>query len=101
MSMNSQSKPPQVGRRCRVSGRVQGVYYRASAQQRALQSGIVGHARNLPDGSVEVLAFGEERAVLDFIEWLWIGPSAAKVVQVAVETVELDVSAWPRNFRTS
>jgi acylphosphatase len=101
MSMNSQSKARQVGRRCRVSGRVQGVYYRASAQQRALQAGIVGHARNMPDGSVEVLAFGEERAVLDFIDWLWIGPSAAKVAHVAVEMVELDLAAWPRNFRTS
>jgi len=89
-----------VGRRCIVSGRVQGVYYRASAQQCARQAGIVGHARNLDDGSVEVLAFGEEGALLAFIEWLRIGPSAAKVAQVQVEVIELESSAWPRSFMT-
>jgi len=92
---------PKVGRRCIVSGRVQGVYFRASAQQRALHAGIVGYARNLDDGSVEVLACGEESAVLEFIDWLWIGPSAAKVVGVTVEIVELEASALPRGFRTS
>ena len=92
---------PKVCRRCIVSGRVQGVYYRASAQQRALQAGIVGYARNRGDGSVEVLACGEESAVREFIDWLWIGPSAAKVVGVTVERVELAASAWPRGFRTS
>jgi acylphosphatase len=98
MTMDSR---PKVCRRCIVSGRVQGVYYRASAQQRALRAGIVGHARNLEDGSVEVLACGEEPAVLDFIGWLWIGPSAAKVGGVTVEIVDLEPSAWPRGFRTS
>ena len=98
MTVESRRK---VGRRCIVSGRVQGVYYRASAQQRALQAGIVGYARNLDDGSVEVLACGEESVVLEFIDWLWIGPSAAKVVGVEVEIVELEASAWPRGFRTS
>jgi acylphosphatase len=89
-----------VGRRCIVSGRVQGVYYRASAQQRARQADIVGHACNLDDGSVEVLAYGEEGALLEFIEWLRLGPSAAKVAAVLVEVVELERSAWPRSFMT-
>jgi len=80
---------PIVARRCLVSGRVQGVYYRASAQQRARTAGITGHARNLADGRVEVLAYGEERVVSEFIEWLWIGPSAAKVTGVIVEVVEV------------
>lgn len=90
----------QVGRRCVVSGRVQGVYYRASAQQRARQAGVVGHARNLIDGTVEVLVCGEERAVLEFIEWLWIGPSAAKVADIAIEAVEVEALEWPGSFRT-
>jgi acylphosphatase len=80
---------------------VQGVYYRASAQQRASKSGIAGHARNLADGTVEVVAYGEERAVLEFIDWLWIGPSAAKVVNVTVEAIEFAPSARPSAFRTS
>jgi acylphosphatase len=77
------------------------VYYRASARQQALQDGIVGYARNLADGTVEILACGEERAVLKFIDWLWIGPSGAKVLAVSVESIELQPDAWPGAFRTS
>jgi acylphosphatase len=84
-----------------ISGRVQGVFYRASAQRRALGAGVNGHARNLPDGTVEVLVCGEECAVLEFIEWLWVGPSAAKVADVRVESVEFGVDAWPQGFKTS
>jgi acylphosphatase len=90
-----------VGRRCVVSGRVQGVFYRASARQRAMSAGIVGYAKNLEDGTVEVLVCGEEPAVLEFIQWLWIGPSAAKVSAVNIETVEFESAAWPRGFTTS
>jgi acylphosphatase len=67
---------------------VQGVNYRASARRRALAVGITGHARNLPDGRVEVLACGAAHAVQAFIEWLWIGPSAASVSAVVVEELE-------------
>jgi acylphosphatase len=91
----------QIGRRCVVSGRVQGVYYRGSTQQRARQAGIVGHARNLADGTVEVFAFGEERALMEFIGWLWIGPSAAKVADVTIEVATLETSDWPRSFTIS
>ena len=62
MSFDSPSKARHVARRCLVAGRVQGVYYRASAQQRARAAGIAGYARNLEDGRVEVLAYGEESA---------------------------------------
>ena len=99
--MDPKNKSGYVGRRCVVSGRVQGVYYRASAQQRALQLGVFGHARNRLDGTVEVLAYGEQQAVFEFIEWLKIGPSAAKVAQVVVEVVELDSTALVRGFKTS
>jgi acylphosphatase len=92
---------PQIARRCLVSGRVQGVFYRASARERARAAGISGHARNLADGRVEVLACGEETAVLRFIEWLWVGPIAAKVTDVSVEHVELAAHELPREFRTA
>jgi acylphosphatase len=101
MSADSQSTERHVARRCLVSGRVQGVYYRASAQQRARAAGIAGHARNLEDGRVEVLVCGEERRVLEFIEWLWIGPSAAKVTEVMVEIIEIHPAQRPADFRTT
>ena len=83
-----------------VSGRVQGVYYRASAAERARAVGITGHARNLPDGRVEVLACGSHEAVSEFIAWLWVGPAAAKVSEVASETIELALEELPERFRT-
>jgi acylphosphatase len=71
-------------RRCRIRGRVQGVYYRGSAQARARELGVVGYARNLADGSVEVLACGEAAALGRFLDWLWIGPVSAVVASVEV-----------------
>lgn len=74
-----------------VSGRVQGVCYRASTREQALALGLTGHARNLPDGRVEVLAAGAA-AALDALErWLWQGPPAAQVD--AVERMELPEQA--------
>lgn len=90
-----------VARRCYVSGRVQGVNYRASARRQALAAGITGHARNLPDGRVEVLACGEHIAVQGFIAWLWIGPAAAKVTAVVVEELELIGARCPTDFNTA
>lgn len=78
-------------KRCLVSGRVQGVFYRASAQQRARELSLRGYARNLPDGRVEVLACGEPAAVEAFVGWLWTGSSASKVT--AVEVAEVAVGA--------
>jgi acylphosphatase len=101
MSADSASTARPVARRCLVSGRVQGVYYRASAQQRARAAGIAGHARNLADGRVEVLACGEPQRLSEFIEWLWIGPSAAKVTQVSVEEIDLHPTLMPGDFTTA
>jgi len=67
-----------------VTGRVQGVFYRGSAQARARELGITGYARNLADGRVEVLACGESGQVDTFIDWLWIGPAAASVNDVKI-----------------
>jgi acylphosphatase len=80
-----------------VTGRVQGVFFRASARDEALRLQLTGYARNLDDGSVEVLACGSD-AALDAIErWLQRGPPSARVAAVlrsaAVETP-------PPGFRT-
>ena len=83
---------------CCVSGRVQGVYYRGSAQARARELGITGYARNLADGRVEVLACGDSVQVTTFIEWLWVGPTAARVT--SVEFAEHTPAEWPSHFLT-
>jgi acylphosphatase len=89
-----------VARRCFVAGRVQGVFYRASTRIRAHALGVTGHARNLPDGRVEVLACGTPEAVQALCEWLWQGPPAAHVV--AVEVVEEEaLREWPSSFVTA
>jgi acylphosphatase len=71
-----------IGIRCFVSGHVQGVWYRAATRKQALTLGVTGYARNLPDGRVEVLACGEEKAVIALREWLWQGPPHARVSDV-------------------
>jgi acylphosphatase len=74
--------PVVQSRRWRVTGRVQGVFFRASARQQALQLGLIGYANNLPDGSVEVLACGAMESLNQLAEWLWHGPPAAHVTGV-------------------
>jgi acylphosphatase len=86
--------------RCWVTGRVQGVYYRASTAERAAQLGLKGFVRNLPDGRVEVLACGPEEAVQALIKWLWVGPSAARVLEVHTEHAGLAPEAFPSEFTT-
>jgi len=65
--------------RWRVSGRVQGVFFRASARGQALQLGLDGSAVNLDDGSVEVVASGSPAALAEFEAWLRQGPTRAQV----------------------
>ena len=84
---------------CRISGLVQGVYYRGSAQARARELGITGYARNLSDGRVEVLACGDPVVVSVFIEWLRVGPTEAQVT--AVEVIEHEPAEWPTGFATA
>ena len=81
-----------------VSGRVQGVFFRASTRQQARRLGLTGHAINLPDGRVEVLACGEASAIDELKAWLWQGPPAASVSAVEGESVELDQT--PGHFTT-
>lgn len=73
-------------RRFVVSGKVQGVWFRASTREQAQRLGLAGHALNLPDGRVEVLACGDTAALDALEKWLWQGPDLARVS--AVECVE-------------
>ncbi|SEJ10198.1 acylphosphatase [Frateuria terrea] len=80
-----------------VSGVVQGVFYRASTRARARELGLTGHALNLPDGRVEVVAHGEAQALDALERWLWQGPPAAEVE--GVERAPFDGEA-ARSFIT-
>jgi acylphosphatase len=90
-----------ICKKCVVGGRVQGVYYRATAQRRAHELGIGGYARNLPAGGVEILACGDEQAVKAFVSWLWIGSSACKVTSVEVSDAPADATTAAAGFRTA
>lgn len=68
--------------RCRIQGRVQGVFFRASTRDQARRLGLHGYVRNLVDGSVEVVAAGDEQAVAALQQWLHDGPPDAKVEEV-------------------
>jgi acylphosphatase len=83
--------------RCIVTGRVQGVFFRAATQQRAEALGLTGYARNLLDGSVEVLACGQQAALSQLQDWLWQGPAAARVEHVVCNSVTEDS---PDSFTT-
>jgi acylphosphatase len=88
-----------IARRCFVSGRVQGVFFRASARHKAIEVGCTGHARNLPDGRVEVLAVGAASAVQALTDWLWQGPPAAHVTDVKCAEVPLgELDVVPEEF---
>jgi len=67
-----------------ISGMVQGVFYRGTAQREAMRLGLVGEIRNLPDGTVEALVEGQKALVEEFIAWCRQGPPAARVEHVAV-----------------
>jgi acylphosphatase len=88
-----------ICRRSFVSGRVQGVFFRATCVSKAESLGLRGYARNLPDGRVEVLACGEPALVAQFIAWLWEGSPASKVT--GVETSAADAAEGHRPGFTS
>ncbi|HLQ85101.1 MAG TPA: acylphosphatase [Salinisphaeraceae bacterium] len=75
-------------RRFLVSGRVQGVSFRASTRDVAQSLGLSGWVRNRDDGCVEGIAFGEPTALRDFHGWLKRGPGAAKVKKVVFEAID-------------
>ncbi len=68
-----------------VHGRVQGVFFRASTQKVARRLGVTGWVRNCSDGTVEVMASGDEAALQNLLAWLHQGPPMARVTQVVHE----------------
>ena len=74
-------------RRFLVTGKVQGVWFRASTRQQAVSLGLAGEALNLPDGRVEVIACGADDALDALQAWLWRGPELARVSDVGVERI--------------
>ncbi len=74
-------------RRYLISGRVQGVAFRATVQDAARGLRLTGFARNLNDGRVEVVACGEFQRVKQLESWLWQGPRWARVEKVVAEEI--------------
>jgi len=72
----------------RIYGRVQGVFFRANMRRKAVEYGVKGWVKNLPDGSVEAVVEGEEEAVKKIIAWAHRGPPLARVDRVDVEWEE-------------
>ena len=68
-----------------IHGRVQGVFFRAIAQQKATELGLSGWVRNNSDGSVEVMAEGQGDRIDSMIEWCRVGPTQAVVKHVSVD----------------
>ena len=77
-----------ICKHCFISGRVQGVFFRASTARHAIELRLTGYAKNLTDGRVEVLACGEAADVDALCDWLWQGPPAAHVSEVVIREVE-------------
>lgn len=86
-----------VCRRFYVSGRVQGVFFRASTSRKARELKLTGFARNLADGRVEVVACGQDAALDQLESWLWQGPAASSVDDVSGDSVDIEP---PGSFTT-
>ena len=82
------TSPPTIARRVRVTGRVQGLFYRAWTAGQAERLSVTGWVRNRRDGSVEALVQGEADAVEALIDAMHRGPPSARVERVEVEEAE-------------
>ena len=79
-----------VARRLRVTGRVQGVFFRAWTQQQARELGVAGWVRNCGDGSVEAHVEGDQDAIDELIDLIREGPPDARVEKVDVEFADAE-----------
>ncbi len=66
----------------KIYGLVQGVYFRSNARSKALELGLSGWVRNMPDGTVETVAEGDENKLNEYIKWCKSGPSEARVEKI-------------------
>ncbi|MFA5829766.1 MAG: acylphosphatase [Candidatus Gracilibacteria bacterium] len=78
----------------KIFGRVQGVFYRAEAQEKAQQLGLKGWAKNAADSTVEVLIQGAEASLQEFIVWSKKGPEMAHVTEVKVDFTTLPAKLY-------
>jgi acylphosphatase len=86
-----------IQRRFVVRGRVQGVFFRASTEEKATELGLAGWVRNCTDGGVELVAAGPAAAVGELEEWLHTGPRHARVE--TVEAFDEELSEKGPGFR--
>lgn len=70
-----------------VKGRVQGVFYRVFTQRKAEELGLVGYVKNLPDQSVEIVAYGLSEKLKDLTDWSEVGSPFANVDSIDVKLV--------------
>jgi len=75
----------------KVTGLVQGVYFRQSTKEKALELGISGIVKNLPDGNVHIRATGTADQLDQLVQWCKQGPPLAKVKEVTVENEDREV----------
>ena len=75
----------QARARAVISGKVQGVYFRAETQRAAISRNVNGWVKNRPDGVVEALFEGDETAVNGILEWCWQGSRFSRVTRVEVQ----------------
>jgi len=90
---NSERAVSEAARRFRVTGKVQGVFFRHSTRLEAERLALSGYARNLPDGSVEVVVRGAADAVEQLHQWLHRGPKSARVAVVQEMAFALNEAA--------
>ncbi|MEX2515546.1 MAG: acylphosphatase, partial [Gammaproteobacteria bacterium] len=79
---------PHAGLHARVSGRVQGVAFRAATQAEARRLGLTGWVRNLHDGRVELQAFGTQEKLEELRAWLKHGPPMAHVLKLDCKPID-------------
>ncbi|MBD1400153.1 acylphosphatase [Pelovirga terrestris] len=77
-----------ISAKVRISGRVQGVWFRQSTREQAAELGVTGWCRNCPDGSVEAVFQGDEKIVNAIIDWCHQGPKLAQVEHVHIEWLD-------------
>lgn len=73
-----------------ITGRVQGVSFRAAARDKAKALGVGGYAKNLPGGQLEILAEGEALALDEFVAWCRKGPSLAQVQDIGMKEEDVE-----------
>ena len=83
-----------VARRVRITGRVQGVFFRAWTRQQAEQLDVHGWIRNCPDGSVEAHLEGQQGSIDQLIQLLRRGPSGARVEDVDITDAKVENADW-------